>query len=419
MPFAHAHTTSSSLIDRRLANGMRVLIDPISSMRSAAVSLALPVGSAGDPAERIGESAMLEEFLARGAGGMSSREHSDALDRAGASRSSNVGAHFLGISATCIGLRLAETLNLLSMCITSPAHQESDLPAARSLCLATLDALPDDPGHFVALALAERVHPAPFNRHGYGEREAIESITMEQLRIAWRDRCRPATAMIGLAGAVDPDAVIPQLEELFAGWEGETQEPKQLREAERGVVHIEAPTAQVHIVFSCPAPRAADADCMLERLATQVLSGGMSGRLFTEVRERRSLCYSVGASYSAGRDEGTLTISAGTTPERAQETLDVCMAEVQRMKLGVQPQEFHRAVVGLKSRLVMQGESTAARAAALCRDAFRLGHARTLTEITDEIDSISLEALNAYCARRNFGPFTTCALGPVALVPPG
>src|SRR5690606_13143969 len=112
--------------------------------------------------------------------------------------------------------------------------------------------------------------------------------------------------------------------------------------------------------------------------------------LFTEVRQKRSLCYSVGAAYRAGRDAGMVSLYAGTTPERAQQTLEVCIEEIERMKAGFTTAEFHRAVIGLKAHQIMQGESTPARAAALVYDQFRVGRARSLDEIAAIVDAITI-----------------------------
>ncbi len=161
---------------------------------------------------------------------------------------------------------------------------------------------------------------------------------------------------------------------------------------------------------------------MLERLAIAVLSGSSSGRLFTEVRQKRSLSYSVGAAYRPGRDDGLVSLYAGTTPDRAQETLDVCAAEIERLYGGdggsVSREEFDRAVVGLKSHLIMQGESTPARAGGLGRDHFALGRARTLDELARAIDAITVDDLNEYTANRRLGPLTLVTVGPSALAPP-
>jgi predicted Zn-dependent peptidase len=131
---------------------------------------------------------------------------------------------------------------------------------------------------------------------------------------------------------------------------------------------------------------------------------------------RRSLCYSVGASYRAGRDTGHVSLYAGTTPERAQETLDVSLGEIERLRRGVTAEEFKRAVVGLKAYQIMQGESTMARAGALVYDQFRIGRARTLEEVSAQIDAVTIERLNQYLAagRRTHG----ASMGPAPLKTP-
>jgi predicted Zn-dependent peptidase len=106
---------------------------------------------------------------------------------------------------------------------------------------------------------------------------------------------------------------------------------------------------------------------------------------------------------------------AGTTPERAQETLDVSLGEIRRLREGVARDEFDRAVVGLKSHLVMSGESTNARAAALASDQFRLGRPRSLEEVSYAIDRVTLDDLNAYLAGRMIDEFTVCSIGPSEL----
>jgi predicted Zn-dependent peptidase len=141
--------------------------------------------------------------------------------------------------------------------------------------------------------------------------------------------------------------------------------------------------------------------------------------LFTEVREKRSLCYAVNAGYAGGRDRGMVALYAGSTPERAQETLDTMLSELERFEHGVDAGEFRRAVIGLKSRLVMQGESTAARAAALGSDWYRLGRCRSLGELSAEVDAVTLDALNGWIARSMDGRWrermTLCTVGQSAL----
>ena len=189
----------------------------------------------------------------------------------------------------------------------------------------------------------------------------------------------------------------------------------------RGYHHEREPTSQVHIGVAYDAPAEPEAGCWPERLGTAVLSGGMSGRLFTEVREKRGLCYSVSASYGTDAAFGRTVAYAGTTPERAQQTLDVLMGELARIGRAegrVEAEEFERAKIGMKSRLVMSGESTSARASALARDWHKLGRARSLEELKASVESVTLERVNAHLSSRGLGRVTVCTIGPEALAMP-
>ena len=148
-----------------------------------------------------------------------------------------------------------------------------------------------------------------------------------------------------------------------------------------------------------PAPADRDEAAAAHRVAVRVLGGATSSRLFTEVREKRGLCYSVGASSSLGKDRGLLQVYAGSTHERAPTTLDCIMSELERFERGITPDEFRDAVVGAKSALVMSGESSSARAATIALQLWRMGRPRTLAESAAEYDRLTLSGVNAYVAR--------------------
>jgi predicted Zn-dependent peptidase len=410
----------NGIVTTRLDCGLTLIVEPIVNVASAAISWLLPIGAATDPPDGDGHAALLGEMIFRGAGGLSSREHSDALDRLGIERSSQVLTHHLRLGATLLGSRLDEALPLLVAMVREPALNADHLDAVRSLALQALDGLDDEPQHLVMLRVRAHHLPPPFNRHGYGERAVLQRATIDELRSAWRARCLPGGSILAVAGAVDPPRIASRLNQLLRGWTGQAAEPRPAAPARGGYSHLDHPTAQVHIGAAWTAPREADPHSMLERLAIGVLSGGTSARLFTEVRQKRSLCYSVGASYNAGRDYGVVSLYAGTTPERARQTLDVCLEEIERLRLGATADEFRRAVVGLKSHLVMQGESTAARAAALGYDFHRIGRARSLAEVAALVDAVTFDALTAYLASRRIGDITVASIGPapIASTPP-
>src|SRR6185437_8460653 len=121
-------------------------------------------------------------------------------------------------------------------------------------------------------------------------------------------------------------------------------------------------TTQTQIAIAYPSVPFGDHGSYDAQGAVQVLSGGMGARLFTEVREKRGLCYSVYASYQTFKDRACILAYAGTTNDRAQETLDVTMHELRRLAEGVGADEVERVQAGLKSSVIMQEESTSARA---------------------------------------------------------
>ncbi|HMN96472.1 MAG TPA: pitrilysin family protein [Phycisphaerales bacterium] len=396
---------------------MPLLVEAMPGVRSAALTWLLPVGSAAFDDAEDGHAALLAEFVLRGAGGLDSRQHSEALARLGVQRSAMVFSHHIQLGATMLGSRLAEALPLIAAMVTAPALPESALESVRSLALQALDGLDDDPQLLVLLRLKERHQPHPLNRHGYGVRSVLESASAEQLRAAWKRRAVPAGSILAVAGDVDPDSVESHLNRLLSEWRGGGAPAIATSAPQRGTAHIEEQTAQTHLALAWDAPREAEPTSMRERLLVRVLGSGSSSRLFTEVREKRGLCYSVSASYSGGRDRGMISVYAGSTPERASTTLAVILAEVERLRQGVEQAEYRRAVVGLKSQLVMQGESTAARSASLAGDQFRLGRPRTLAEIAAEVDRVTLDELNAHAAARRFEPMTQVSIGPNAPEP--
>jgi predicted Zn-dependent peptidase len=411
----------ANLSTRALKCGATLVAEVIPGVRSIGVTWFVPGGSADDPGDRLGRAAMLSELLMRGAGGRDSREMADAFDRIGAARSVDVGVYFMRFGLTALGSRLHDAIPMLADMVLRPEFEPDDVDAARDLALQAIASLKDDPQERATLAARARHYPSPLDRSGMGDAAGLNALTHEELLGAWRDIARPSRSIFAVAGAVDPDAVASDLDTLLRSWSGANTDPPVIGRAVRGYGHEPDETNQVQIILVHDAPAESHPDCVLEKLAVSVLSGGMSGRLFTEVREKRALCYAVSASYRADRDFGSISAYVGTTPEKAQESLDVLHAELVRIGTPagrVTPEEFDRAVIGMKSRLVFSGESTAARAGAIASDMHRLGRPRSLDELTREIDAVTLDRVNDYLLRRPLGRLTVQTLGPGELRPP-
>jgi len=399
----------------RFDNGLQLVAEPISGARSLSMTVLLPAGAAAEPADRQGVSTVLSEMICRGAGTLDARAHSDALDQLGVQRDTSTGTVHLRLSATMIGTKLLEALPLLMDMVRRPMLAESALPPSRDLALQALDSLEDEPQSKVMMQLRERHFPMPLGRSTMGVREHIEALTVQDVRAFWQSRFVPEGTIIGVAGFFDWDQLIRELESIVADWTGRADEPVPTDPAPRGYAHTHAETTQVHIGVAHDAIPETHSDAMVQRAAVAVLSGGMSGRLFTEVREKRGLCYSVGARYASHRQMGAVLSYAGTTAPRAQETLDVLVGELRRVSEGATESEFQRAIVGMKSRLVMQGESTGARAAAIASDQFLFGRPRTLDELAAEVDKVTLDRLNRFLREHAPGDMTITTIGPNAL----
>lgn len=407
----------------RLRCGLSVVVEPMSHVGSAGVSWLIPAGSARDPGDREGLSAMWSHLVLRGAGERDSRAQADALDALGVSRGSDVQTFAVELTATMLGGRVVEALPLLVDAVRRPRIGEEAVEAVRGLCEQSLEGVEDEPQERVMLSLRKRHSPEPIGRGPYGTKEGLAGASVEEVVEGWRERARPRGegAVFAVAGAVKGREVVDALEKLTEGWEGASAEVRVGGAAARGYAHEEDETNQVHIAMAFDAPAEGSEDSALERVVGAVLSGGMSGRLFTEVREKRSLCYSVHAAYGADRTYGRMTAYSGTTPERAQETLDVLWGEMTRINGkggGVTREEHARAVVGLKSRIVMSGESTSARAAALAQDWRKLGRCRTLEDHVAAVDAATWERVNGYLERREAGRATIATIGPSALQAP-
>lgn len=405
-----------------LQNGLKIVVERLGGVRSAGISWLVPAGRTSEPAELAGLTSIAEELLQRGSGDRDSRAVADAFDRAGASRSIDIGDRYTTMSCTTLGSRTDEALELVADMVLSPRFEDASLEPSRELALAALASLQDEPRDRAADSARQAHYPDPYNRSRYGTKAGLESVSLEAVRNWWSARCCPTGSILSVAGDVDPDKIIAQIESLTSSWTGSAEVAHAGEAQAGGMHHIEDESNQVQIFLLHEAPPAGDeAAALRERILVHALSGGMSGRLFTEVREKRGLCYAVSASYRSDAAFGAVQAYVGTTPERAQESLDVLWSELERVGTPegtIGADEFQRAVVGMKSNVVFHSESTSARAMGMASDWDRLGRVRTLDEITADIDRVTLGDVQEHAGARSLGRVTVQTLGPEALRAP-
>lgn len=400
-----------------LDNGMVVLGEPMEAVESVAFGFMLPAGASVVGEGFCGVGGVISDWIFRGAGERSSRELGDALDGLGLHRAGSVGSAYLSLGAVLEASNFGEALDLYADIILRPSLQDDEFEPARQLAIDGVHSLDDDPRHKVMVKLREQFYPHPLGISTIGHIEELKALTADITRGIVGDHFRLSQTVFAIAGKYDFDKVCKQLEKLFAGQRREPAGAIEIgsRAGSQGAgkyMHIEDDSSQVHIGLMADSVTLGHDDYYNARVAVSVLSGGMSARLFTEVREKRGLCYAIGARYHGLKEAAGILCYAGTTPDKAQETFDVITSEFGRLGEGVSEEELARAKVGLKSALILQSESSSSRAGSIGADYYMLGRVRSLDEIKDAIEATSVDSVLAYLQNKRFDDFTVVTIGP-------
>lgn len=409
---------TSPVYQHSFANGLTLLVESMPHVRSATVSFLIPAGAVHDPADRPGLATILSELMSRGAGSRNSQELSAAFDNLGVDRGESVDVLNLGFSGGTLARNIPAALELFADVLRRPHLPESDLEPAQALALQDLQALEDSPQDKVMLELRKRYLPPPLNADKLGTAESIPQITIGEIRRHFQAVVQPKGAILAIAGNVEGAAIRDKVASLFEDWEpGQPAAITPRPHAPRST-HLGKDTQQTQIALAFPSVPITDPGYYAARAAVNVLSGGMSSRLFTEVREKRGLCYSVYATHDTFPTFGTVYAYAGTRNDRAQETLDVLVAELRKLGQGVETDEIDRVKAGLKSALIMRQESTAARAGAIAADWYFLGRVRPFEEIQAAIDGLTPDRVVEHARRYPADAITVLTLGPKELTIP-
>lgn len=395
-----------------LKNGMVILGEPMEAVESVAFRFMLPAGAAKLPQDCCGASNVISDWIFRGAGDKNSRELSDALDGLGLHRAEAVSSSHITIGAALESENLAEAVELYAEVILRAKLEDKQFELARQLAIHGILAMDDDPRQKVMLKLKEHFYPNPLGRSTLGEIKEIESLTSQKTRDIIKQNFNLSEAILAVAGKYDFDIICKQVERLFEGNLQDKTEEIPIDSKTSKYTHIDSDGAQVHIGLMTATVRPEDEDYYNARVAISILSGGMSARLFTEVREKRGLCYAIGAKYHGLKEAAGICCYAGTTPDKAQETLEVVMKEFRRLKEGISNDEIERAKTGLKSSLILQSESSSSRASGIGSDYYMLARVRSLEEIKEKIEAVNIDSVLNFLQRNNFEEFTVITIGP-------
>jgi len=387
-------------------------------VRSAAVNILVPSGYVNDPVGMAGMANVLSEMIQRGAGKLGNKDLSLAMDAIGLDRNCSAGTNHLRIWGATLARNLERSLDLFSDIIQKPMLPKDELPAVKQLSAQEILSLEDEPRQKVLIALKQRHFGSPLGNDRRGTLEGIKAITHEGLKKFWKKHFRPNGTIISVAGNIEWKPLVDQVEKYFGKWkQSECAAPKQ-QKPEGGYLHLTKDTQQLQIGIAYPSVPFGHKDYYSAVGAVNVLSGGMSSRLFTEVREKRGLCYSVWASHQNFKEVAAILCYAGTTTQQAQQTLDVTLSELAKLSKGIKEEEVRRLKVGMKSSMLISEESSSARAGSIAVDWYYLGRVRTIEEIQKAIDGISASSILEHVKKHPPEKFTIVTLGANKLVTP-
>jgi predicted Zn-dependent peptidase len=396
----------------RLANGLSIIVEEMSHVESVSFDMVIPGGYLCDPADKVGASVILTDLIGRGAGGLSSREISDAFDSLGIRHGEGTGSDRYGFSGSMVSDSLGRALELVSFMVREPHFPEDEIPNIQSVLLQDIDSLNDNPARRAMVELTKRYYPAPYSRSSMGDADGIRGTTRSTIVDIYNSTFGPEGTCFSFAGKVKTAEVVALVEKYFGSWKGKNADvPAFGSMPPHQYYHIPYESSQHQIVLASPSVRFSENGYYAGKIAISLLGASMFGRLFVELREKRGLCYSVYARHGATTSYGTVTAYVGTTPERAQESLDVLLHEMQGLKGSATRDELERAKTNLKASLVMGEESPAARSSSNATDWWFLKRIRSLTEINAEIDKVSLESVDAFLEAYPFRPCSLLTLG--------
>lgn len=396
-------------------NGLTLIAQPMPWLQSAAFSFSVPAGCMYDPTAKLGVANFACEMVQRGCGELSSREFVESLEHLGLNYGSSVGVYHTNFGGALPANQLNDALKIFGDVLRRPTMPSDQLEDGRMVCFQEIQAIEDDLAQQTMLELRRRYYGEPWGRHCEGTMESVQGISMPDIQSFFESYYRPNEMTLAVAGNIDWPQLKDRVEALFGDWAAQPVDPIIASAPQHGNHHIEFDSNQTHIALAWPGPTVNDPDYYVGRCAIGILSDGMSSRLFREVRERRGLCYTVFASCHAIKDQGSVVGYCGTSSERAQESLDVMVAEINRLNEGVTESELSKLKVQMRSGLIMSQESSRSRTSSMGGDFFHLGRVRTLDELDEIINGMTVDKINGYLANLSPHQFDMVTLGKTPL----
>jgi len=381
----------------RLANGIRVVVEPMPSLRSASVGVYVTAGGRHERAEQNGIAHFLEHMAFKGTPTRSARRIAEEIEDVGGHINAYTGKEMTAYYVRVLGRDVELGLGLLADIVLNPLFDAGDIELERGVILQEIGQALDTPDDVIFDWLQEVAYPGQaFGRTILGAPERVGGFGRDDFAGFVAEHYGPGELIVAAAGAVDPDALIRAAERHFGHLAPRSRpatEPARFAAGER---RTSKRLEQAHVALAFEAPSARDPEVYAAQVYAIALGGGMSSRLFQELRERRGLCYTIFAHASAHRDTGLLTVYAGTSGPQLRELEELAIDELRRAAEGMSVAEVDRARAQFTTGLVMGLEGASARAERLARCVALWDRPVPLDETLERIAAVTPEAVRAF-----------------------
>jgi predicted Zn-dependent peptidase len=378
----------------RLDNGITVVTEAMPHVASVTAGFWVGTGSRDEAPELAGASHFLEHLLFKGSPTRSAEEIAEAVDAVGGDMNAFTTKELTAFYVRVLGESLELGLDILSDVMWNPAFRGEEVEAERQVILEEILMHADEPSDLVHDRLLEAFFPDhPLGRDVLGTEDSIEAMQVASIRSSHGDHYRPGNIVVALAGAVEHDRAVDLLRAGFTGTPGGSP-PRRLAPASapEAVSVTTRPTEQAHVVVGFPTPGRHHPDRFALSVLDHILGGGLSSRLFQEIRERRGLAYSVYSYRSAYEDAGLLAFYAGTAPGRAREVLDRMMGELARMaESGATERELAVAKGHMRGETALSLEDSAARMSRIARSQLLHGEVLEVEDVVARVEAVTLD----------------------------
>ncbi|MEX0582487.1 MAG: pitrilysin family protein [Sneathiella sp.] len=403
-----------------LKNGLRVISDPMSGLETSAVGVWVDTGARHETAAENGISHVLEHMAFKGTAKRSALQIAEVIESVGghlnAYTSRDQTAYFARVLKDDVPL----AVDILGDILQHSSFDQSEITREKEVIVQEIGQTNDTPDDIIFDHLQETSYPdQPIGRSILGTVAQVRGFDRPMIANYMKSHYLAPKMVLSASGAVDHDALVALAEKAFdeLATEGETDMVPAIYQG--GEYREERDLEQVHYALSVPGLSYSDDDFYTAQILSGLLGGGMSSRLFQEIRERRGLCYSVFSFSSSFADTGTFSVYAGTGVDHIGELSHVLSDELLRASEDIELAEVERAKAQLKASLLMGMESPASRSEVHARQILIYGRILPAAEIVEKVDAVTVQDAKDLAGRLFFGVTPSiAALGPLKKLDP-